>query len=219
MDPAHRRAATMTASSPGPDLDRARTDATWRPAAGWRELLVGRSPEEVLERILADDPLRLRALAARTIRASCRFVDADRVVLRAFARVAHGVTVAGPPAARRWIEDEVAASVEDLLAAERASVVASTREPADEGSGPASAFAVLGRPLGVDGDALRRACDAFNRRPAPEREAYFALVVDRVGLDEAAQRSGVSATEVARRARRALEAILEAAARKAEVRR
>lgn len=156
---------------------------------------------------MADDPLRLRALAARTIRATHRLVDADRVVLRAFARIAHEVTASGPPRARAWIERQVEGAVDDVLAAERAAVRAG-----DDGDDEdrRDAYAVIATPLGLTGRGMRRACDAFNRRSDEERAAFFSLVVEARGIDGAARDQGTDASTVARRARSALEAMVAA---------
>ena len=70
----------------------------------------------------------------------------------------------------------------------------------------------LARPLGLSPAGLRCACAAFNARPELERQAFDRLVLCRDSLDELAQRLGNSASLIGRRARRALEAILEAVA-------
>lgn len=182
----------------------------WRPAKDWRELLVGRRPEDVLERIMADDPLRLRALAGQRIRATARFLDADRVVLRSMARIAHGVTLDGPPDDRTWIAAEVEAALDDVQQAERSAIRALDRGADPVGTDSAGPFDVLTRQLHLSGNELRRACDAFNRRTSEERSAFFALFVESCSVDDAARLCSVSVTEVARRARRALEAMLDA---------
>ncbi|MEM9802295.1 MAG: hypothetical protein AAGA20_18355 [Planctomycetota bacterium] len=183
---------------------------SWRPVPHWRDLLVGRCPDHVLERILADDPLGLRPLASESLRAASLFLDADRVVLRALARVAHAATAEGPPAKRSWIRERLDAAIDDVLREERS--LARAGASVEHGLDPSSeTFEVLAGPLGLDGGALRRACDAFNRRPHTERAAFFALVVENRGLEGAAEACGVSPTELGRRARRALDAVLAAA--------
>ena len=59
---------------------------------------------------------------------------------------------------------------------------------------------------------MRDACSAFNRLPSAERRAFFDLVLQAGSLDELAREGEGSATEIARRARRALDVILEAGA-------
>lgn len=184
-------------------VTRAAAAGRWRPDAGWRDLLrTGRTPEDVLERLMADDPLRLRALAGQRIRASARFVDADRVVLRGLARIAHAATLDGPPRDRSWLVAEVDAAIDDVVAQERAA--------SPGGEHDASPFEVLARPVGLDGRALRVACDDFNARPFVERIAFFSLFVEARSLDAAAVACSTTPTEVARRARRALDSMLDA---------
>jgi hypothetical protein len=56
---------------------------------------------------------------------------------------------------------------------------------------------------------MERACARFHRLPFPERRAFFDLVLHARPLDALAHASGESATEIARRARRGLEALLD----------
>jgi DNA-directed RNA polymerase specialized sigma24 family protein len=58
---------------------------------------------------------------------------------------------------------------------------------------------------------MRAACAAFNHLPFADRSAFTDLVLRGVSLDKVARSAGESATEVARRARRALDAILTSA--------
>lgn len=195
--------------------DTASREPGWRPAKGWAAALAGRSPDAVLATLVEeDDPLRLRRLVAREIRAAALFVDADQVHLRSIARISHGVGVEGAVDRTDWVVEHVRTAIDDVLAAERRTVVERRRSdrlgvaPVADGASP---FDVLARPFSFDAASLRAACDAFNRRPDVERAAFFALVVDRDDLDEAARRLGTSPTEAARGARRAFVAVLDAA--------
>jgi hypothetical protein len=78
------------------------------------------------------------------------------------------------------------------------------------------AFLALARPLGLEPAAMGRACAAFNRLPLAERAAFFALVIQARSLDDLARESGEGATDIARRARRALDAILNVSAAQRE---
>ncbi len=172
-------------------------------AAGshWRHLLVG-SPREVLARIVPNDPLGLRAVVAQGLRDSAMFLDSDRVHLRALALVARAAPrYHGRPDFPLWVRGHAGRAIEEILREESESASAD----------PDPAFQQLARPLGLDPAAMRRACLVFNRLPEPERAAFQALVVEGRGLDELARTAGQSATELARRARRALDALLQAA--------
>ncbi len=201
---------------------------------GWRDLLTGRQPDAILERLLDGDPLRLRGLVARGIRGGCYFLDADRVQLRALACIAHGVTIDGPPSDTAWIQQRVARAIEDVLKDERRVVsMARASRPAgarhgaalevdgaevggfhEEAEPGAAALHSLAVPFGLVGADLRFACDVFNRRSARDRRAFFALFVDRQSLDEAADATGLSAVDVAKRARAALLSTVEAVRRR-----
>jgi DNA-directed RNA polymerase specialized sigma24 family protein len=169
-------------------------------------LLAGGTPREILCRIVQGDPLGIRDRVARRLRASAYLVDADRVQLRALARCARfAQRYAGRPELATWLDEIVDAAVEDLVredtgtdgGAEVAEVASDT------------AFIALARPLGLEPAAMRRACAAFNRLPAIDRASFFDLVIDGGSLDELARRSGESASEIARRARRALDVLLQ----------
>ncbi|HVS11670.1 MAG TPA: hypothetical protein VMS76_17515 [Planctomycetota bacterium] len=177
----------------------------------WRQLLSGSSPREVLARILPGDPLELRRLAGERLRERAWLCDADRVFLRAVARCARfAVRYRGQPELKAWLGERVDEALADLLRedleAERAG------QPAEPEA--SAAYEDLARPLGLAPAAMRGVCVAFNQLPEPERKAFFALVIESRSLDELARASGAPATEIARRARRALDAVLLAGAAK-----
>ncbi|MDZ4774575.1 MAG: hypothetical protein SGI72_15720 [Planctomycetota bacterium] len=178
----------------------------------WREWLAGGSSREVLARIVQEDPLGVREHVARALRDGCYLLDGQRVALRCFALVArHAVRYRGRPDLDEWLQilarEAVCAILRDDSEAERRAVVTG-RDPGREHG---EAFGALARPLGLDSDAMGRACLAFNRLPCADRGAFFALVIASRSLEELVRESGESATEIARRARRALDTILSAA--------
>lgn len=179
--------------------------SAWRPAAGWRDILAGRDPDVILERLLDGDPLRLRGLVGRAIRRGCYFLDADRVHLRTLARIAHDVTIDGPPADGAWVQAHVSGALDDLLRSERRAIVTGAESDLET-------LRVLSAPLALEGADLRIACDSFNRLALADRQAFFALFVERLELDGAASSLGVSAALLARRARAALTGITDAVA-------
>jgi DNA-directed RNA polymerase specialized sigma24 family protein len=146
------------------------------------------------------------------------------VVLRAFALVArHAVRYRGRPEVDEWLaqlcEEAIASVLREDGDAERRPLASGPREQVqDPWRDHGTAFAALARPLGLEPEAMGRACFAFNRLPPGERRAFFALVIAGRTLDDLARESGESATDVARRARRALDAILVGAQPAAPVR-
>jgi DNA-directed RNA polymerase specialized sigma24 family protein len=179
----------------------------------WRQWLAGGSSREVLARIVPEDPLEIREHVASALRDGAYLMDAQRVALRCFALVArHALRYRGRPELLEWLQalarESILAILRDDGEAERKPVAAG-REPGREHG---EAFAALAKPLGLEPDAMGRACLAFNRLPHADRAAFFALVIAGRSLEELVRQSGESATEIARRARRALDAILAAAA-------
>jgi|RhiMethySRZTD1v2_1073278.scaffolds.fasta_scaffold467860_3 hypothetical protein len=173
------------------------------PAPGWSALLQGRSPREILSRIVAGDPLRLRARAGRRLEAQALLFDADRVLLRALALTARAAPrYRGQPEIEEWLGARVDEALAELLEE------GDEAPPPAEGASAPGAFQVLATPLGLDPHAMSRACARFHRLPFAERRAFFDLVLHARSLDELARSSGESATEIARRARRGLEALL-----------
>jgi DNA-directed RNA polymerase specialized sigma24 family protein len=190
------------------------TDAAQR-RPHWRQLLSGSSSREVLARIHPGDPLELRRLAGERLRERAWLCDADRVFVRAVARCARfAVRYRGQPELKTWLGERVDEALADLLRedleAERAG-----QPPEPEAS---AAYEDLARPLGLPPAAMRGVCVAFNQLPEAERKAFFALVIESRSLDELARASGEPAPEIARRARRALDAVLLAGAAKEPLR-
>lgn len=170
----------------------------------WRTQLAGASPREVLARLIAKDSLGLRMRVASALAEHCYLLDADRVWLRAVARVARFSTrYRGEPALERWLRSQIDDAIGDCL--ENAEADGATERDAPSG------FESLARPLGLDAARMQAACAAVNACTAPERAAFFALVIDREELDRAAARLASSPTDCARAARRALELCMRAA--------
>jgi len=169
-------------------------------AARARELLLTGTAREVLARIVPEDPLGLRARLRARIRARALLVEVEHVCLRAQALCSwHASSWRGEPELERWLD----LRVEEALAA----VVA--EEPWEgEGDPPLASFAA---PLCLDPRDLARACARFNRLPFEQREAFFAVVLDAVAADRLARARNLSLSELARRARSALEVFRRAA--------
>jgi DNA-directed RNA polymerase specialized sigma24 family protein len=167
------------------------------------------TPREVLARLVEGDPLGVRDVVGARLRARWMLFDADRVHLRALALIAREAgTWVGRPALGTWLRVRVDRALDEVLVEARrdgAGLDSSTGE---------GAFAVLGGPLGLTPAAARATTLAFDYLPAPERRAFLNLVIEGQCLDDVARGEGTSASEVGRRARTALDAILVAAGTK-----
>ncbi|HEY2369063.1 MAG TPA: hypothetical protein VGH87_21850, partial [Polyangiaceae bacterium] len=172
-----------------------------------RQLLSSGTPREILCRIVQGDPLGMRDRAARALHSSAYLLDADRVQLRSLARCARFAARCSSGDFDQRLDEIVNEAIEDLLRED-----GETDHELDPGSAPGAAFVALARPLGLEPEAMRRACASFNRLPKPDRKAFFELVIDGAPLDELARRGGESASEIARRARKALDLLLSAQA-------
>jgi len=194
-------------------------------------ILDGGSPRVVLARLLDGDPLGIRPRVGEHLRREALFLDVDRVALRALALCAleaasaprNGTPGAGAGGLAAWLAERVeraarAVRREDVGAfpvvpGVGAALAEGARAP---GSSACATRAPdvhdqLARALGLEPAATRAACAALNLRPADERAALQAWLVERASLDAVASAFGVSASEIARRARRALDAALTAA--------
>ncbi len=191
------------------------------PVPAWQTLFAG-SPREVLSRLVQDDPLGVRGRIARRLRADALLLDGDRVHLRTFARISRSAgSYRGRPDPTEWVAGLVAESVEEIVREmhEQARRRARSREDRARTGSPdptkvadeareADAFDVLAGPLGLDPGSMRTACAEFDVLPFADRTAFFDLVLESRDLDACARAAGVNASELARRARRGLDAIL-----------
>ncbi len=173
-----------------------------RLSARERGLLFGGTAREILARLLDGDPLGIRPLAASRLRTRCLLMDGDGIHLRALALCArHARHYRGQPAFGAWLRERVDAAIDALLAEQGRQ--GSDREV--EGSG---VWSEMAPPLGLDPEGMRVACTAFNQLGQTERQAFFELVIDGRCPDEWAHASGINISELARCARRGLDAVL-----------
>lgn len=136
----------------------------------WRLLLCGASAREVLAKIVREDPLHLRARIGQRLIERSLLLDADRVLLRTFAHVAHAAArYQGRPELRVWLCAHVDRAVDDCLREDGAN------------HAPSEALRLLATPLRLDALAVAAACRAFNALEADCRAAFFAFVMKREG--------------------------------------
>lgn len=154
------------------------------------------SPEQVLERIVPEDPLGVADCVACELRRLAYLLDAQRVTRRALARCAQAASAwRGSPPLAAWVRERVAEAIEDVRCAER------TR-PAEREPG---AFEAIAPPLGLSAPPLRSACARFNRLTPLERQTFFGVLIEGQPLEGVARRAGLALQEAARGVRRGLE--------------
>lgn len=168
-----------------------------------RALLSGGSPREVLARLVAGDPLGLRARVAAALGSEALFLDPDRAYLRAAAHVARfAPRYRGQPELDAWLAARVLAALRELAEEAREGALHERATPAP--------LAELAQKLKLDPVALARACAALNACERLERRAFRALVIEARELDVAARDIGSTPSETGRAARRAIEVALAA---------
>ena len=160
------------------------------------ELLRG-TPQEVLARLAAGDPLGLGPRVSRALRRRRLLFDDARALLRAFATCARFAgRYRGRPGLGRWLDAQVELALDTLV-----------EEPP---AGPPSSRELdLAQRLHLDPERLALARARFHRLPFAARDAFYQLVLDGRPLDDLAYPGGRSAVEIARDARRALAIFLE----------
>ena len=168
-----------------------------------RALLSGATPREVLARLVAGDPLGLRARVASTLASEALFLDPDRAFLRAAAHVARfAPRYRGQPELEAWLAARVLAALRELAEEAHEGALHERATPAP--------LAELAKKLKLDPGALARACAALNACERLERRAFRALVIEARELDVAARDIGSTPSETGRAARRAIEIALAA---------
>jgi hypothetical protein len=160
-----------------------------------QHLLLTGSAAEVLARIVPEDPLGLRARIGVRLEERALLLDPEGVLLAAQALCAlHAPLWRGEPRLDTWLEERVEEALAECLA--------------EDALGPPRASAGLeafARPLSLEPVSLAAACARFHRLPFEAREAFFALVLDARAPERLARARGLSLSDLARRARAALE--------------
>ncbi len=165
-----------------------------RPARNTRALLTG-SPRTILKRLAEGDPLGLRERVDARLRERWLLLDVERVHLRAMALVAHRAgSWSGRPGLERWLTNQVDAAIDEVRA--------------EAGPGAADAIAAA---LGLEPRVARRLQAIFDGRSESERRIFIRIVLDGEEIGQVAREEQASITEVGRRARVVLEALMRAA--------
>jgi len=178
-----------------------------------QDLLLLGTEREILARIVPEDPLGILGLSGRRLRERNLILDVDRVVLRAFALTASQAAAwRGRPGLEPWLQARVDQAIDQVLEEARArsvadAVLAQETVPASSAGAAGGSLAFFARPLGLDSDALDRACVRFNLLEAPDREAFFHIAVEGHSLDAACAERGLPISVLACRVRRALDVL------------
>lgn len=165
-------------------------------------------PTEVLARLCDGDPLGLATRLVRRAAARALLVSPERLFERGAAHCARRAgEYRGRPRPELWLERR---AEEVVRAFEREG----DRVPrtAVEGTGAgAAAGGAAGGAAARRASALERAAARFNACPRADRDALWRLAFAGQSLDQQAHDAKQSLSEMARRARRALDALLSSA--------
>lgn len=158
----------------------------------------------MLEGLVRGDPLGARPVVRTRLVQRALLLDADRVYLRSLARCArYAASLRAHAALGKWVTGHVDAAIDELLRSE------ARLDPLPADPTP-SVFGQLARPLELDPAGARCACVAFNGCDYIDRRAFFDVFLLGLALDRVAGELGISASELARRARSALDASIRA---------
>lgn len=161
-------------------------------------LLAG-TPRQILARISTGDPLGVRPQVERRLQAQFRVLDPAAVTRRALALVARRAGQwSGRPALDRWVGLLVDEAIEEV----GRELAGGSAEPVD--------CAVTDK-LGLDGAAATAVLRTLDARSEVERRIFYRLVVAGEDLEVLARDEAVNLSEVGRRARVVLDAVLAAA--------
>jgi hypothetical protein len=161
-------------------------------------------PTEVLARLCDGDPLGLATRLVRRAAARALLVSPERLFERGAAHCARRAgEYRGRPRPELWLERR---AEEVVRAFEREG----DRVPRTAVEGPGTG-AAAGGAAARRASALERAAARFNACPRADRDALWRLAFAGQSLDQQAHDAKQSLSEMARRARRALDALLSSA--------
>lgn len=179
------------------------SSAGLEPAGRAQHLLLTGTAAEVLARIVPEDPLGLRARIAARLEEGALLLDSDGLLLATQALCAlHASAWRGQPELALWLAERIEEAIAEALSEALAETLA------EDAFGPpraAAGLAAFARPLGLEPASLAAACARFNGLGPEVRAAFFALVLDGRQPERLARARGLSHSELARRARTALE--------------
>lgn len=143
------------------------------------EVLRGKSPREVLHRLLDHDPFELSNRVTARLDERAYLLSHQRVWLRTLARVAHAALgYQGRPPLDEWLRGRLDKSLNEILAEQ----VQAELEAAPLEVPPEPHHRFVSERFGVEPGQARRACIRFNGLPDPVRQTFFALAVHKKTL-------------------------------------
>ena len=147
----------------------------------WPSFLRGKTPEELLPRLVEGDPLRLQEQTALRLRQVWFLLDPDRVFRRALAVCAHAAPLEDPPSdLDAWRVAKVDLAVAQLLQSDQQR----ERSDPDTLSDEERSFPLLTQSLFVEPGSVRAVSVAFNALDPPPRRAFFELLVEGRNVDD-----------------------------------
>lgn len=146
----------------------------------WRGLFEGRSPREILVRLLEGDPLGIEVRCEERVRERALLMNPHRLALRAFARTAHAAySYRGMPPFRDWLQGCIDRAIDDLISEdleeERRAIPAQLR--------PDESYPRVFESLGIEPELARRVCIVVNSMDDAMRHAFFAVYVRKVSVN------------------------------------
>ncbi len=141
----------------------------------WKHVLAGKSPREILARLVDGDPLELRSRCESRLRSQAILLDRHRLQLRAAAHVArHAPGYAGLPPIDVWLAEKTRKAVQELIAeAVESAAAGEIAQPPDD-----ERLLAIAESMGMDPSVIARGCVAFNRAAYEARATFFGLVLD-----------------------------------------
>ncbi len=194
----------------GTDHADAADQAEILPVSPLVRLLEGADARTILERIATDeDPLDVVGLAHERIHQIVVFLAHDRLVARAFARIAYdavGNPHAGRPHLHGWLVQRVDRAIEELVR-EDAELLRQERPFPDVGQEYYRSFSEMTQ---IPVERVRAACAEFNLLDPITREAFYCVVFELQPIEMYAKSIGESVASVERRIAEATQLLREA---------
>ena len=172
------------------------------------EHLQGKSPHEVLERLLDGDPLGIEDLCRKHFPRRAFLLSFESVLYRTAARVAYAaLDYRGTPSLTVWLVECLDEALQDLCS-EQSSEEYRGVSPAQ--SPEAQFYSDLADATGIPMEHARLTCIAINNLPVPIRLAFHAIALKGISVAEFAAHTRESVDLVQHRLHDALVAVYEA---------
>jgi hypothetical protein len=166
--------------------------------------LRGSSARVVLARLIDGDPLELWPRCQQALREGGWLLSQQRLFLRAAAQTAYRARgYEGEPELGRWLEQNIQASIDDLLLEDKES----ERSEIDATESDDTRAGALAAILGMEPGTLKQAICRYHELADETRRAFFSTVVDGRAVESFAAENGLSSQEVERRVATAFEVL------------